>query len=237
MKKYNCIALDSNEASLQTTREYILKTPFLHLTGSYSGVFEAMAGLLNQKIDLMFCETEMPGFSGIEFVKSIVDRPKIIFITDHAQYALEAFNLNVVDYLTKPVHPERFISATNKAWIMLTHQEKKESENAASNTGYLFVTSNYALVKVNLHQITHIEGLKDYIKIYTLDQQSPILTRMTMKSIEEKLPDHLFFRAHKSFIVSVNKIDMIRNQRIQIGSHLIPVSDSNYDLFRQRVNA
>jgi len=237
MKKYNCIVLDSDEDTLRVTGEYIRNTPFFHLTGSYSSVFEAMAGLLNQKVDLMFCETEIPGFSGIEFVSNIVERPKVIFVTGNRKFALEAFDLNVVDYLIKPVHPERFMSAAQKALILLNHKEKKDSDSQAADAGYIFVTSNYALMRVNLSQVTHIEGLKDYVKIYTTDQQSPILTRMTMKSIEEKLPSDTFFRAHKSFIVSISKIDVIRNQRIQIGNHLIPISDSNYDIFKQRINS
>ncbi len=237
MKKYNCIVLDSDEDTLKITGDYIQNTPFFNLTGSYSSVFEAMAGLLNQKVDLMFCETEMPGFSGIDFVANIVERPKIIFVTGSRQFALEAFDLNVVDYLIKPVHPERFMSSAQKALIQLSHKEKKDSDSQGGESGYIFVTSNYALIKVNLSQVTHIEGLKDYVKIYTADQQSPILTRMTMKSIEEKLPSDAFFRAHKSFIVSISKIDVIRNQRIQIGNHLIPISDSNYDIFKQRINA
>lgn len=237
MKKFNCIVLDSNEETLRTTGEHIQNTPFFNLTGSYSSVFEAMTGLLNQKVDLMFCETEMPGFSGVEFVANIVDRPKVIFVTNSTKFALEAFDLNVVDYLIKPVHPERFMSAAQKALVQLNHREKKELDAQSPGAEFIFVTSNYALIKVNLKQITHIEGLKDYVKIYTSDQQSPILTRMTMKSIEEKLPAEAFFRAHKSFIVSIAKIDVIRNQRIQIGNHLIPISDSNYDIFKQRINA
>lgn len=237
MKKFNCIILDADEATLQTTGEYIQKVPFLNLTGSYLTVFEAMAGLVNQKIDLMFCETKMPGFSGIDFVSNIIDRPKVIFVTESRNYALEAFDLNVVDYILKPVQPERLMTAIHKAWIQLNYKEKKENEALTAEAGYLFVTSNYALIKVNLGNVTHIEGLKDYVKIYTSDQQSPILTRMTMKSIEERLPSDAFFRAHKSFIVSIAKIDVIRNQRIQIGNHLIPISDNNYDIFKQRINA
>lgn len=237
MKKFNCIVLDSDEETLKITSGLIQETPFLNLTGSYSSVFEAMAGLLNQRVDLMFCETEMPGFSGPEFVTNIIDRPKVIFVTSHTEYALQAFDLNVVDYLLKPISPERFTAAIHKAWIQLSYREKKDAEYHTSASDYIFVTSNYALIKVNFSSITHIEGLKDYVKIYTVDQQSPILTRMTMKSIEEKLPPDAFFRAHKSFIVSIGKIDVIRNQRIQIGNHLIPISDNNYDLFRQRLNA
>lgn len=237
MKKFNCIVLDSDEETLKTTGNIIQNVPFLNLTGSYSTVFEAMTGLVNQKIDLMFCETVLPGFSGIEFVSNIVDRPKVVFITENKNYALEAFDLNVVDYVLKPVQPERFMAAVHKAWIQLNHREKKDGEAFSSEQEYMFVTSNYALIKVNLKQVTHIEGLKDYVKIYTLDQQSPILTRMTMKSIEERLPADAFFRAHKSFIISIAKIDVIRNQRIQIGNHLIPISDNNYDSFKQRINA
>src|SRR5690606_6326392 len=135
-----------------------------NLTGSYSSVFEAMAGLLNQRVDLMFFEPEMPGFSRPEFVANIVDRPNVIFVTCHPQYALQAFDLNVVDYLMKPVHSERFISASHKAWIQLNYKEKKDAETQTPTSDYLFVTSNYALIKINLNNITHIEGLKDYVK-------------------------------------------------------------------------
>ncbi len=239
MKIISCIIIDNDKRDLKITKDQVMRLPFLHLVGTYTKTPEAAEALHRDAIELIFTETEMPGLSGMELVRSVAPRPKVIFVTAHPQYALESYNLNVVDYLLKPVSEHRFEMAAAKALELSKLQELSRVKPAGmeDNPHYIFVTSNYSLVKVNLEEVSHIEGLKDYVKIYTSTQNNPILTRMTMKSIETKLPPHRFFRVHKSYIVALEKIEAIRNQRVKIGQYMIPVSDSNYDSFRRKVNA
>ena len=166
----------------------------------------------------------MPGITGVQFLKSMVSNPMVIFITAYEQYALEGFELNIIDYLLKPVSFERFLKATNKANEL--YQLKTSTIPAKINVEeHFFVNAEYSLVKIRYADILYIEGLKDYIKIYLSTQSRPVITRMTMKSIEEKFATMPFMRIHKSYIVSLNKIESIRNLKITIGTHLIPVSE------------
>ncbi len=238
MKMLNCIIIDSNKKDLKLTKEQVMRLPFLNLIGFYYKTREALLALHRESVDLIFTETEMPELSGMELMKNILPRPKVIFVTAHPQYALESYNVNAIDYLLKPLSDTRFEKAAAKAMELSRLQDLSQIKPILpdENPDYIFVTSNYSLVKVNLEEVSHIEGLKDYLKIYTSTQTNPILTRMTMKALETKLPPQRFFRVHKSYIVALGKIEAIRNQRVKIGSYMIPVSDSNYDLFRRKVN-
>lgn len=242
MKKLNCIAIDDETPGLELLRHYISSIPYLHLVKACTHAHEALDLFQKESVDLVFTDIEMPGLNGIQLLKSLIHPPLAIFITAFQKYALEGYNLNVVDYLLKPVSFERFLLASNKALEQynLRHppagvpaDQHREMEMASD---YLFVTSDYSLVRINLDEVTHIEGLKDYLKIYFNNQANPVLTRMTMKAIEERLPARKFFRVHKSYIVSIDKIELIRSQRIKIGSHLVPISNSHYEIFRQKVN-
>lgn len=239
MRIIRCIIIDSDKKDLKTTKDQVMRLPFLHLVGTYTKTPEAVQALHDEVIELIFTETEMPELSGFDLVKNFFPRPKIIFVTAHPEYALDSYHLNAVDYLLKPLSDQRFEMAASKALELSRLQDLSVAKpsTAEENPQYIFVTSNYSLVKVNLEEVSHIEGLKDYVKIYTSTQINPILTRMTMKAIETKLPAQRFFRVHKSYIVALGKIEAIRNQRVKIGQYMIPVSDSNYDLFRRKVNA
>jgi DNA-binding LytR/AlgR family response regulator len=157
----------------------------------------------------------------------------VIFVTAYKQYALEGFELNVIDYLLKPIDFERFLKAVNKAYELFNLKHKTEiiEEVPEPKPTTIFVNADYSLVKLKIDEITYIEGLKDYIKIHLSTSTKPIITRMTMKSIEEKLPSSDFFRVHKSFIVSLDKIESIRNLKIKMGNAQIPVSESYSEEF------
>src|SRR5205085_9947471 len=164
---------------------------------------DALKLLKEQPVDLVFIDIQMPGLTGLQFIQSLEVKPMFILVTAYEKFALEGFNLNVVDYLVKPVSLERFIKACNKASEL--YELKKGKPETASND-YFFINADYSLVKVNYTNIIWIEGLKDYIKIHLKDSNKPIVTRLGMKSVEEQLPESMFIRIHKSYIVSKNFI-------------------------------
>ncbi|MBA4851716.1 LytTR family DNA-binding domain-containing protein [Emticicia sp. BO119] len=235
-----CIAVDDESMGRKLLEENIRQIPFLELVRTCKNPFEAMQALQEEKIDLMFLDIQMPGMLGTKFLQSLREKPLVIFVTAYANYAVESYDLDVVDYLMKPVSLERFTKATYKALEIYTKNHvAATSASAVSSAEHLpkadefpdffFINVEYSLVKIIIKDITHIEGLKDYIKIFLTTQTKPILTKSTMKAIEEKLPPKQFMRIHKSFIVNTDKIESIRGQRIKIGTHDIPVSESSID--------
>ncbi len=167
----------------------------------------------------------MPGLTGLQFIKSITQKPMFIMVTAYEKYALEGFNLDVVDYLVKPVSLDRFVKACNKA--LEYHQLKIKGNDAGEgNIDYLFVNVDYSLLKVIFSDIMWIEGLKDYIKIHLKSSSKPVVTRMAMKSIEEALPSSKFIRIHKSYIVSSAYVTSVRKNSVFVGPTELPVSES-----------
>ena len=217
-----CIAVDDESLALDLLEDNIRKVPFLTLVKRCKNAFEAHEAVMKENIDLMFLDIQMPGISGVQFLQSITNPPLVIFITAYEQFALQGFKLDVVDYLLKPVSFDRFLKAVNKAHEFFNLKNLPPTK--ASNE-FLFVNSEYNLVKVNIRDIIYIEGLKDYIKIFIQNATRPIITRLSMKSIEEKLPSDRFVRVHKSFIVSIDKIISIRKGKISINNVHVPISD------------
>ncbi|WP_367916055.1 LytR/AlgR family response regulator transcription factor [Leadbetterella sp. DM7] len=225
--KLRCIVVDDEPLGRNLMVENIHLIPFLELAGTAKNAFEAMELLESNEIDLIFLDIQMPGMTGTKFVESLTHKPMIIFVTAYEEFAVESYNLEVIDYLMKPVSVERFTKAANKAYERFNLVVKEN--NKSTDLDYMFVNVEYSLVKVNFETITHIEGLKDYIKIFVTTATHPILTKSTLKGIEEKLPEGKFLRVQKSFIVNLDKIESIRNHRISIGKFEIPVSDSSMD--------
>jgi DNA-binding LytR/AlgR family response regulator len=226
-----CIAIDDEGLALELIEDNIKKIPFLELSGKYTNAFDALKIMQEQPVDLLFLDIQMPDISGIQFLKSLQQKPAVIFTTAFSKYALEGFELDVIDYLLKPYSFERFLKAVNKAHEFLEMQEKAREGKKHPSFGshYLFVRADYKLVKIDIKDILYIEGLKDYVKIYCGDK--PVLTQMSMKSIEEKLPSHDFIRVHRSFIVAFDKIDFIHKSFISIKGKEIPLSDHYKDNF------
>lgn len=229
----NCIAVDDENLALDLIEDNIHKVPFLNLVKRCKNPFEAMEVLQNQEIDLIFLDIQMPGISGVQFLQSMTNSPMVIFVTAYQQYALEGFNLNVIDYLLKPIDFERFLKAVNKATELhrLKHKAVVDEPVTEFKNSTIFVNADYSLIKIKTDDIDYVEGLKDYVKINLNSSNKPIITRMTMKAIEEKLPSSEFFRVHKSFIVSLDKIESIRNLKIKIGTTQIPISESYSEEF------
>jgi DNA-binding LytR/AlgR family response regulator len=233
MTKMRCLAVDDEPLARKLLEENIQQIPFLELVGSCKNAFEAIEFLEKDKVDLVFLDIQMPGLLGTQFLDSLVEKPLVIFVTAFDQYAVESYNLQVVDYLMKPVSIDRFTKAALKALDLFKHNNSR-SEGAEIN--YMFVNVEYSLVRINFDSISHIEGLKDYIKIYVNNAVHPILTKSTLKGIEEKLPSKRFLRVQKSFIVNIDKIESIRNHRISIGKFEIPVSETNMESLLEAIN-
>ena len=221
-----CIAIDDEELALELLEDNIRQVPFLELVATCSNPLAAMKVMQEQPVDLVFLDIQMPGLTGLQFIRSSAANCMYILITAYEKYALEGFNLNVVDYLVKPVALDRFIQACMKAKDLF--QLKQQSAVAPKGTAvdYFFINIDYSLVKLMYGDIVWIEGLKDYVKIHLKNNAKPMVARMSMKALEEQLPASLFLRIHKSFIVSKSFITSIRRNSVFIDSLELPVGDN-----------
>jgi two-component system LytT family response regulator len=225
----NCLAIDDEPLALELLEDNISKVPFLKLSASCNNPIEAMNILQHENIDLIFLDIQMPGLTGLQFIKTITVKPMFILITAYEKYALQGYDLDVVDYLVKPVSLERFIKACNKAWELYQLKTKKETEPSS----YFFINADYSLVKVIFSDIMWIEGLKDYLKIHLKSTSKPLVARITMKAIEEQLPATMFLRVQKSFIISKEYITSVRKNSVFINDIEIPVGDNYKDAIIQ----
>ena len=222
----NCAIVDDEPLALSLLESYVNKTPFLNLTGKYSSAMQAMKELPDMKVNLLFLDIQMPELNGLEFSRMVDPQTRIVFTTAFGQYAIDGYRVNALDYLLKPISYPDFLQAANKAlqWFDLVQKpEEKES---------IYVKSDYKLVQIELKKILYIEGLKDYIKIYLEDSPKPILSLMSMKSMEELLPANRFMRVHRSYIVQKEKIRIIDRGRIVFDKTYIPISDSYKQAFQ-----
>lgn len=238
--KLSCIIVDDEPFALGLMESYVKKTPFLELVGKYSSAIIAMKELSGKKVDLLFLDIQMPELNGMEFSRMVDNHTRIIFTTAFSQYAVDGYRVNALDYLLKPISYPDFLEAANKAlqWFDLTHQpiavEKDKSSSAPEEEiDSIYVKSDYKLVQIKIEQILYVEGLKDYIKIYTEDQPRPILSLMSLKSMKELLPAAHFMRVHRSFIVHKEKIKVIDRNRIVFGKVYIPISDTYKKEFQE----
>jgi DNA-binding LytR/AlgR family response regulator len=221
-----CIAVDDETPALDILEDNISRVPFLQLVNKCKNAYQAIDTLRQEKIDLMFLDIEMPGLNGLRLLQELEDKPMVIFITAYRKYAADGYDLDVLDYLVKPVSFERFLKAAHKA---LEYQELRQKD-------YLFIQSEYKLTKVFIHDILYIEGLGNYVKIHLACSSRPMLSKQSMKAIGEKLPAGKYVRAHKSFIVMVDKIGSVRNESITIGRTEIPLSRFYRDEFFKLVH-
>ena len=231
-----CLAIDDEPLALDIIKDFCCKIDLVQLVASYTNPVEAVRTLNEQDIDLIFLDIQMPNISGLEFIRSIKNPPMIIFTTAFSNYAIDGFNLDAIDYLVKPFYFERFFKAVNKAYEIYRLRENKVPVSAdiqhevRENIKYLMVKVEYTTVMLDLNLIRYIEGLKDYIKIYA-DNKKPILTKSTLKNIEQRLPSDEFVRAHKSYIVAFSKINYIENNRIVIDEKRIPIGNQFREAF------
>lgn len=221
-----CALVDDEPLALSLLESYVRKTPFLQLSGTYSSAVEAMNELPTHPVDLLFLDIQMPELSGLEFSRMVDLHTRVIFTTAFGQYALDSYRVNALDYLLKPISYVDFLQASNKAlqWFKRTSEQTEIDR--------IFVKSDYKLVQIELEKILYVEGLKDYVKIYTENAPKPILSLMSLKAMEELLPPTRFMRVHRSFIVRKDKIRIVARGRIVFEKTYIPVSDSYKQSFQ-----
>lgn len=223
----SCAIVDDEPLALDLLETYVEKTPFLQIKGKYASAVEAMKGLQEQPVDLLFLDIQMPELDGLEFSHMVIPETRIIFTTAFEQYALDSYRVNALDYLLKPISYRDFLEASNKAlqWFELKNAADSTVDSAGDDE-YIYVKSEYKLIQISLKDILYIEGLKDYVKIYVETEARPIMSLMSLKSLEERLPTSRFLRVHRSYIVQKSKIRLIDRGRIVFGKEYIPISDS-----------
>ncbi|HEY4155319.1 MAG TPA: LytTR family DNA-binding domain-containing protein [Puia sp.] len=221
----NCMAVDDEPLALALLEDNIRQVPALKRVASCSNAMEALEVLNRQMVDLIFLDIQMPGLTGLQFLQSLPVKPMVILITAYEKYALEGFNLDVIDYLVKPVPFERFLKACNKAQDFF---RLKNNVFLTEQPDYFFVNAEYGLIKIVISEMVFVEGLKDYLKIHLADGKHLVI-RMSMKTIEEKLPSNKFFRIHKSYIVALSHISSIRKNSVFLGPRELPLSDHYKD--------
>ncbi|GAC1386146.1 MAG: LytTR family DNA-binding domain-containing protein [Ginsengibacter sp.] len=223
----NCVAIDDEELALELLEDNIKKIPFLNLVAKFNNPIEAMNLIREEEIDLVFLDIQMPQLSGLQFIRSFQNKPMFILVTAYEKFALDGFELDVVDYLVKPVPLDRFIKACNKAQDFFELKKRPKVSSGYVND-YFFVNVDYSQLKIMKTDIIYIEGLKDYVKIHLKSSANPVVTRLTMKSLEENLTTG-FIRIHKSFIVSITAITAVRKNSVFLGSLELPVSENYLD--------
>lgn len=222
---FTCIAIDDEPLALEVIKKYIAKIYFLELKGAFTDAFEAKKIMDATPVDILFLDIQMPDINGIEFFKSLHSKnTAVIFTTAFSEYAVDGFNVDAIDYLLKPIEYDRFLKAIYKAKEYIEYLNNQELHQ-----GYIFVKSDYQMVKINLKDILYIEGLDDYIKIYLAHKS--VLTLMTLKTITQKLPAKEFVRVHRSYIVPISRIENVSKSRIKIGDKEIPIGVSYSDSF------
>ena len=212
----NVIIVDDEPLAQDILETYVQQLPDLNLVQKCNNAIEANEALKNNDIDLMFLDIQMPQLTGIDFLKTLSNPPKVIFTTAYDNYAIDGFELNAIDYLLKPISMERFMKATNKAVDQINLERGVAAAPVAANDGedFIFVKADKKLIKIMFDDIIYIEGLKDYV-IIRMDN-SRVITLQTMKSLEEKLPKHLFKRVHRSYIVGIGKIEAIMGNVVEV---------------------
>jgi len=228
MQTYNCIIVEDEPIAAEVLEDYIRQVPFLKLKKICSDAIYAMETLQNEPIDLIFLDIHLPKLKGLDFVKTLKHPPRIIITSAYQEYALQGYELNVVDYLLKPVEFSRFLTAVNKLKQQDTTKSNQPKPVGANDRAHLFFNVNKKHVKIYLDDILYIESLREYVKITTRDKA--ILTKIQLGEIEEMLATNNFLRVHRSFIVSKNKIESFSPSEIEINGTQIPVGRNYKEL-------
>lgn len=234
--KIRCVAIDDEPLAVKKIAGYILKVPFLELVAECRSAAEAMSIMDKNDIQLLFIDINMPDISGMEFVKSLTNKPYVVFTTAYSEYAVEGFQVDAVDYLLKPITFSNFLKAANKVknLMELTSNSKKESVKTSAN--HLFVKSDFKLIRIELNDIKYIESQHEYIKIHLINS-NPVMTQLSLKSMEEQLPSDRFMRIHRSYIVNLAKVSMIERNRIVFdGKVYIPISEQYKDKLHEYID-
>ncbi|WP_276502984.1 LytR/AlgR family response regulator transcription factor [Terrimonas pollutisoli] len=222
----NCLIIDDEPLALQLLEDFVNKTPYLKLAGKFEEPLQALSVLESQKIDLLFLDIKMPDISGIDFYRSLVNKPEVIFTTAYSEYAIDGFELKAMDYLVKPISFEKFITACNrvKEFIEIKNQKDKAKE-------FFFINVSHKLHKIFYDDILYLEGYKDYTKVHLISSNNPLLILHNLKYFEDLLDKKQFIRIHRSYMVSLRKINTASRKSVTINNNSLPVSDNYRDSF------
>jgi DNA-binding LytR/AlgR family response regulator len=234
--RIQCIAIDDEPLAVKKIAGYIQKVPFLELVAECRSAFEAMKVINDKSIQLIFVDINMPDLSGMEFVKTLTDKPYVVFTTAYSEYAVEGFQVEAVDYLLKPITFNNFLKAANRVKNLIELTANKERETIKTTANHLFVKSEYKLIRIELDDIKYIESQHEYIKIHLLNSK-PVMTQLSLKSIEEQLPSNRFMRVHRSYIVNLKKVSVIERNRIVFDCNVyIPISEQYKEKFQEYID-
>lgn len=231
MQKISCIIVDDEPLALDLVESYVKRTPFLELKGKCLSAFEALQVMSKEKIGLVFLDIQMPDMNGVDLSRTLSPDTGIVFTTAFKDYAIEGFKVNAVDYLLKPFNYTEFLKAANKA--AERSQSRAGISSSADKDNYIFVKSEYKQLKIDLDEVHYFEGLKDYVKIWLTSRDKPVLTLMSLKTLEEELPGDRFMRVHRSFIVALNKISSVERSQIVIRGQRITIAEQYKTRFQE----
>lgn len=236
-KTISCVVVDDEPLALKLMADYVQKTPYLELREATTHPLKAIERVQQGMVDLLFLDIQMPELTGIQLMKIIGPKSKVIITTAYPDYALDGYAFDVIDYLLKPVTFDRFLVAAQKARERLLTEATPPASSpftvTAAMPGYIFVKTAYKIQKIDLADILYLEGLRDYVAIHTT--AGKILTLQSMKSFQEQLPDSHFMRVHKSYLVALDKIRFIERNRIVIGNDYVPIGETYLETFQQRL--
>jgi DNA-binding LytR/AlgR family response regulator len=229
-----CLLVDDEPLALDLLEDNLKHVNYIQVAGRCRTAGEALILLQSEQVDLLFCDIQMPGLNGLQLVKSLIKRPMVIFMTAYEKFAIDGFELDVIDYLVKPVSLERFLRACQKAY-RLFELNKESAGIVAVKKDYFFIHADYNLVKINFSDIEYVEGLKDYVKINLTGQSKPVISRTSIKALELQLPSDLFYRVHKSYLVNVGFVEQIRRGKIKTINAELPLSDNYRDMINKMI--
>lgn len=238
-----CAIVDDEPLAVKLLETYVQKTPLLQHCGSYSSAVEAMSGLREHPVNILFLDIQMPELNGLEFAQMLDAETRIVFTTAFSQYAIDGYKVNAIDYLLKPISYTDFLAATHKAaeWFSretgIAVPQPKEDTIPAATTDAFFIKSDYKILRIRFDDILYVEGLKDYVKIYLESTRKAVLSLTAMRAVESFLPTPTFQRIHRSFIVNMNKISVMERGQIVFGDKRLPISDSYKERIQEYINS
>lgn len=224
-KTYNCLIVDDEALARQLIQTHINNIPELTVIKQCSSAIEARKYLESNTIDLMFLDIQMPNLSGIDFLKTIQNPPKVILTTAYSEFALEGYELNIVDYLLKPITFERFYKAVLKTIEILKLENNNSHNKAELDSQDILIKSKHQLIKIHISDILYIESMHKYVKIFTSDNK--YTTLFALSAIEKELPQNIFYRCHRSFIINLNRVKLIDGNRVVLNDYQVPIGKNN----------
>jgi two-component system, LytTR family, response regulator len=220
--KVNCLIIDDEPWALDLLEDFIHKVPYLNLVARCEGPVEAFPYFEKEEIDLVLLDIRMPDLSGTQFLKTLNKKPAVIFVTAHNEFAVEGFALDAIDYLLKPVPFDRFMAAVNKAYEYISYRKTK---SLLKKDDFLFIKTSHKIQKIFYSDILYLEGLKDYTKIHLTDSKKPFITLQSLKYFENRLPHEDFIRIHRSYIISLRRVDTVSRKAVLLGETELPCSE------------